>query len=230
MKNTILAIIFISFSYVLQAQVYEIGVTFGGTNFIGDVGSTQYLNPNTAAGAVFFKYNWNPRIAFKGTYSFLPIRGNNKNSDRVLPPINGINVADYSFKNTINEVALGMEFNFYEYDISSSNKSWTPYILIELAAFNYTTTQREVSPNNYIYTNKTSFAVPFGLGFKSKLIGDFAFAIETKFRYTFEDDLDFSTDKIPSLNFGGTGNDWYVFTGFSLIYTFGRPACYTKGL
>jgi hypothetical protein len=72
--------------------------------------------------------------------------------------------------------------------------------------------------------------VPIGVGFKSKLSGNIAFSLETKFRYTFEDDLDYSTDKIASLDFGGTGNDWYMFTGVSLIYSFGRPACYTQGL
>jgi hypothetical protein len=68
------------------------------------------------------------------------------------------------------------------------------------------------------------------VGFKSKLAGSFAFALETKIRYTFEDDLDYNNEKIAQLNFGGNGNDWYMFTGFSLIYTFGRPACYTNGL
>ena len=72
--------------------------------------------------------------------------------------------------------------------------------------------------------------MPFGVGLKSKLIGPLAVSLETKFRYTFEDDLDYTTSTIPSLGFGGNGRDWYMFTGVSLIYTFGRPACYAKGL
>ena len=44
------------------------------------------------------------------------------------------------------------------------------------------------------------------------------------------DDLDFTTTSIESLDFGGNNSDWYMFTGVSLIYTFGRPPCYTKGL
>lgn len=225
MKNSILFIVLVSFSSIVFGQVYEIGVSLGGSNYIGDVGRTNYIYPNQLSGAAFFKYNWNPRIALRATYSYLPIKGNDKNADTDFKQNR-----DFNFTNTINELAFGMEYNFYEYDISSEDKSWTPYILLELAAFNYKTVQSEPQPDNYIYTNKTSFAVPFGVGLKSKLSGNIAFSIETRFRYTFEDDLDYSTARIPSLNFGQSGKDLYVFTGFSLIYTFGRPACYTEGL
>ncbi|TMM32492.1 hypothetical protein FDT66_01335 [Polaribacter aestuariivivens] len=208
-----------------MGQVYEIGLSLGGTNYVGDIGRTNYIYPNKPAGALFFKYNWNPRIALRGTYSYLPIEGNDKNADTDFKQNRGL-----SFKNTIHELAVGMEYNFYEFDMSSEDKTWTPYILLELAAFNYKTPESEPQPRQYIYSNKTSYAIPFGVGFKSKLYGTLAFSVETKIRYTFEDDLDYSTSRIPSLDFEGTGNDWYMFTGFSLIYTFGRPACYTQGL
>lgn len=79
-------------------------------------------------------------------------------------------------------------------------------------------------------TKKTSIAIPFGVGFKTKLSGNFAISLETKFRYTFEDDLDFISNNSLDFNTEGNSNDWYMFTGVSLIYTFGRPACYTEGL
>jgi hypothetical protein len=225
MKNWILLMIFVSFSSVSLGQVYEIGLSVGGANYVGDIGSTNYINPNTLAGALFFKYNKNPRMALRATYSYLPIKANDLNADTDFRRNRGLN-----FKNTINELAIGLEYNFYEYDLSTPGKTWTPYILLELAAFNYSFIVSEPQPDNYQFKTKNSFSVPFGIGFKSKLSGDFAFALETKFRYTFEDDLDYNNEKISKLNFGGTGNDWYMFTGFSLIYTFGRPACYTKGL
>lgn len=230
MKNSILFIVFVSFSSILLGQVYEAGISLGGTNYVGEIGRTNYIYPNKPAGAVFFKYNWNPRIALRATYSFLPIQGHNKNADRVLPLFNGLDISYRNFSNTIHEFALGMEFNFYEYDLSSEDKTWTPYILLELVGFNYSTISAETSPEVYEFSNKTSTAIPFGMGFKSKLFGDLAFAIEAKFRYTFEYDLDYTTTRVPSLDFGTNGKDWYMFTGVSLIYTFGRPACYTQGL
>ena len=200
-------------------QEYEIGVSIGGTNYVGDIGSTSYINPNKLAGTVFFKYNYNPRVALKATYSYLPIAG-----DDAKAGSNFRNNRDLRFPNTINEVALGLEFNFYEFDISSEDKSWTPYILVELVAFNYDI--KTATANK----SKTALALPIGIGFKSKLIGNLAFSLETKFRYTFEDDLDFISEDNLDLNIEGNSNDWYMFTGVSIIYTFGRPACYTKGL
>ena len=225
MKNSILSIVFISFSSIIFGQVYEIGAFLGGTTYVGDIGSTNYISPNQLAGAVFFKYNYNPRFAFRGTLSILPIRGDDAKADTDLRRNRGS-----QFNNTIIELAAGMEYNFYEYDISSEDKNWTPYILFELAAFNYSYVKGLDSAGNNVLGKKTSIAVPMGIGFKSKLFGNLAYSLETKFRYTFKDDLDNATNEMLSSKFGGTGNDWYMFSGISLIYTFGRPACYAPGL
>jgi hypothetical protein len=223
MKKSIL-FIFLGISSVSSGQMYEAGISIGGSNYVGDIGRTNYIYPNKIAAAAFFKYNLNPRMALRATYSYIPLEANDLDADTNFRRDRGLN-----FSNTINELAVGLEYNFYEYDISSDDKTWTPYILIELATFNYKHVVSEQQPNQYQYETKNSLAIPFGIGFKSKLTGPLAFSLETKFRYTFEDDLDFSTSKVPSLDFGSPGKDWYMFTGFSLIYTFGRPACYTKG-
>lgn len=225
MKKSILLIIFVGFSNVLLGQVYEAGIFVGGSNYVGDIGRTNYIYPNKIAGAAFIKYNWNPKIALRATYSYLPIEGNDRDADTDFKRDRGL-----TFSNTIHELAIGLEYNFYEYDLSTPGKTWTPYILLELAAFNYKYIVSEPLPNEFVYDTKNSFAVPFGVGLKSKLIGPIAFAIEAKFRYTFEDDLDYTSDNIARLNFGGNNSDWYMFTGISLTYTFGRPACYTNGL
>jgi len=225
MKKCLLFIICISFSAISLGQINEVGFFIGGSNYIGDIGRTNYIYPNKLAGGLIYKWNWNPRIALRGTFSYLPLEGNDKDADTDFKRSRGL-----QFKNTINELALGLEYNFYEYDLSSSEKSSTPYILLEIAAFNYKTAQNVTSDGTVILTNKTSFTIPFGVGYKSKLFGDFAFAIEAKVRYTFEDDLDYATGRFPKLNFGSRGSDWYAFTGVSLVYTFGRPSCYTQGL
>ena len=219
MRTSILFIVCLYFCIAVFGQEYEIGVSLGGTNYVGDIGSTSYINPNKLAGTVFFKYNYNPRVALKATYSYLPIAGDDAKADSNFRNNRGL-----SFSNTINEVALGLEFNFYEFDISSEGKSWTPYILVELAAFNYDI--KTATANK----SKTALALPIGIGFKSKLIGNLAFSLETKFRYTFEDDLDFISENNLDFNIEGNSNDWFMYTGVSIIYTFGRPACYTKGL
>ena len=78
-----------------------------------------------------------------------------------------------------------------------------------------------------ISKNKFSYSIPVGFGIKGRLDDNLAMAFEVGARYTLVDDIDFTTDKISALNFGGTGNDWYMFTGISIVYTFGRPPCYS---
>ena len=125
-------------------------------------------------------------------------------------------------------MALGFEFNYFEYNLDDYRQTHTPYLLFEIAAFNYKVVTEETSPQNYEYDSKTSFAIPFGIGYKTKLFGDLAIALELRMRYTFEDDIDYNNHEINSLSFGNpNSNDWYMLTGISLVYTFGRPACYS---
>jgi hypothetical protein len=102
--------------------------------------------------------------------------------------------------------------------------------LIEFAAFNYNVVKSEypAESRQYNYESKTAYAIPFGIGYKTKLVYDFAIAIEIRARYTFEDDIDYNNQEINSLNFGNPdSNDWYMLTGVSIVYSFGRPPCYT---
>lgn len=225
MKNTIILTFLLGISQMLTAQVFELGFVGGATNYVGDIGRTNYIYPTDLGAGITFKYNWNPRIAVRASYNYLPISGDDENAETDFMQARGRN-----FTNTIHELAFGVEYNFYEYNIAERELSWTPYILLEVAAFNYTTAVNEITPGNYQTKLKTSISIPVGIGIKSQLAGPLAIALETKFAVTFEDDIDFSTPNIPSLDYGGTGNDWYMFTGISFIYTFGRPPCYTSGL
>lgn len=125
-------------------------------------------------------------------------------------------------------MAIGVEFNYFEYNLDDYRKTKTPYLLVEFAAFNYNVVRSEISPQQYNYESKTAFAIPFGIGYKMKLVNDFAIALELRARYTFVDDIDYNNQDIDySLKFGNpNSNDWYMLTGISLVYSFGRPPCY----
>ena len=43
--------------------------TVGGVNYVGDVGRTNYIQPNNPGASIIYKYNLNPRIALRGSYS-----------------------------------------------------------------------------------------------------------------------------------------------------------------
>lgn len=221
MEKYIKFLLFICFSSNCLSQINEVGFFAGGVNYVGDVGSTNYIQPNDYGGSILYKYNLNPRIALRGTYSHFSIQGNDADSDNRIRQERGV-----SFKNLVNEFAVGIEYNFYEYNLSSQDKTNTPYILLQVAALDYQTPRLQNSDGRFIFTRNTSVSIPVGLGFKTKVYGKIACAIETTFRYTFTDKLDFTSDKFSELDFGGSSNDWYMFTGVSLVYTFGRPPCY----
>jgi uncharacterized protein YchJ len=68
------------------------------------------------------------------------------------------------------------------------------------------------------------------IGIKTKFINHIILGFEAGARYSFKDDFDGSNPtnkKFESLKFGNiNSNDWYVFTGFTVTYTFGNKPCY----
>ncbi|MDO6812905.1 DUF6089 family protein [Tenacibaculum soleae] len=224
MKKYFLFILLAITAITLQSQTHEVGVFLGGSNYVGDIGRTNYIYPNKVGAGLIYKYNLNPRIALRGTYTYIPVSGNDKDAENLFRKNRGI-----QFSNNIHEFAAGIEFNFFDYNISNYNTTFTPYLLAEIAVFNYSSPIERTSPTTIRLKNKFSYSLPVGIGIKGRLDDHFAIALETGVRFTLVDDIDFTTKKINSLNFGGTGNDWYMFTGVSIVYSFGRPPCY-KGL
>ena len=79
-------------------------------------------------------------------------------------------------------------------------------------------------------TDSWAFGIPMVLGVKSNITNHLILGFEVGARYTFSDELDGSVPDdvgLESLSFGNiNSNDWYVFTGFTLTYTFGQRPCY----
>lgn len=225
MKKLVLLITLVCITTTSKAQINEVGFFVGGSNYIGDIGPEYYINPNNFMGGVIYKWNMNPRVALRGTFTYAKISSHDFDATNIARK-----KRDIGFNNSIKELAVGLEFNYFEYNLDDYSKTYTPYLLFEIAAFNYNVATSENPPNSkqYQYSSKTSFAIPFGIGYKTKLFGDLAMALEIRARYTFEDDLDYNNNKIDSLTFGNSNsNDWYILSGISFVYIFGRPACYT---
>jgi len=229
MKKYIILFLLTCFTSLSFSQIHEVGFFAGGANYIGDIGKENYLIPNKGGFGFIYKYNLNPRMALRATFTYLDIYGDDLKSDNSFRKNRGINVS-----NSIHEFATGIEFNFFDYNINDPKTSFTPYILAQLAIFNYKSLSNNFSEitsdvdfnDNIAFDNKASFTMPVGIGIKGRLSQNLAYGLETAVRFTFIDDLDYTTSKIPSLDFEGNGNDHYIFTSFSLVYSFGRPPCY----
>ncbi|MFV8345047.1 DUF6089 family protein [Flavobacterium sp. ZB4P13] len=208
----------------LHSQIHEVGVFLGGSNFIGDVGPTTYVSPNEPAFGLLYKWNKSARHAYRFSYTQSKIVSNDLDSKEASR-----NQRGYRFENGIKEVSLGLEFNFFDFDLHDSSAKITPYVHSGISYFRH--------DELYILNGETkkdkntgSFAVPMTLGIKSNITPSLILAAEVGARYTLTDNIDGSNPKnknLETLRFGNiNNNDWYVFSGVTLTYTFGNKPCY----
>jgi hypothetical protein len=208
----------------MQAQIHEIGIFIGGSNYIGDVGSTTYIAPNEPAIGILYKWNKSPRHAYRFSYTQSKIASNDLDSNEPSRSLRG-----YRFENNIKEVSLALEFNFFDFNLNGLEKKITPYIY---SGVNYTMYDGLFIINGVTNkdTNQNTLAIPIALGIKSKLSRSLIIGVEVGARHTFADDIDGSLPSNKNLNqykFGNiNNNDWYVFSGVTLTYTFGEIPCY----
>ena len=240
-------VILIFFNQNIYSQNNEVGLFFGGTNYIGEVGPTTYVNPfigeysrknilknigdktiNYALGFMYRK-NLDDRIAIRLQYNYANIGSN----DNWYGSSDARKARAKRFENRLNELHLGLDFNFEEFDVESFNFQKTTYINAGINYFRF---------NALHYPNKVdvaqqfgkanSFSIPVTIGYKIKPNKEFLIGFEISAKYSLTDNLDGSNtdyidrEKHSQPNFGNDlSNDWYVFTGFTLTYLFGNYDC-----
>ena len=138
----------------------------------------------------------------------------------------------YKFKNEIKEFSAGLEFDFFDFNLHEVlTKKITPYVYSGLTYFAYDELYVINGETKKDYTAST-FAIPMIVGIKSNVFENIILGFEIGARYTFTDNLDGSLPKnknLEPLKFGNINSkDWYVFTGFTIMYTFGEKPCYCK--
>lgn len=211
----------------MQSQTYEIGGFLGAANYIGDVGSTTYIAPKTPVFGALFKWNRSPRHSFRGTLLFGQIEGDDSKSSDTRR-----NERGYKFENSLIELTVGLEYTFWEFSMYSGKHAHTPYLFTGLSYFSYNSLVKR-NDDVIVEDGKAgAVAIPMIVGYKTTLGTKFVLAAEIGARYTFTDNLDGSNpnkvrENQDNLSFGNiNNNDWYVFTGITLTYTFGRKPCY----
>jgi len=209
-----------------SSQIYEVGVFFGGSNFIGDVGATNYISPNQPAIGGVFKWNRSPRHSYRISLIYAKLEGIDAKSDDPRRKQRG-----YTFENNLLEISAGMEFTFLDFDLHTEGKKITPYLYSGITAANHDNFYFNNGTQTSENTSSWAYGIPITLGVKTRLTKNFILALEVGARYTFSDEIDGSIPDKPSLqpnfSFGNiNNNDWYTFSGFTLTYTFGQNPCY----
>ncbi|MCF6223300.1 MAG: DUF6089 family protein [Flavobacteriaceae bacterium] len=229
MPKQLITYLFLLSSTYAFAQINETGVFLGGSNYIGDIGRTSYIYPNSYAVGGIYKWNMHPHYSIRATYTYSKLTGDDSQSKNSFRKYRDPSL---SFTNTLHELAAGIEYHFFKYSLSKIGYTQTPYIIIGASVAKMDINNKD-GGNGSIF----SYSIPFGLGYKMKLAPNVGIAFETSFRYTFRDDIDgypfqeLDEDGNPppgeNIQINPNNNDWYVFTGITLVYAFGRGGCYT---
>jgi hypothetical protein len=226
MRYLILFLLGLLFSQTSHSQIYEVGVFGGGSNFIGDIGSTAYIAPNAPALGVILKWNRSPRHSWRVSLIYSDLEGDDSKSDDPRRK-----ARNYTFDSNLLEISAGMEYTFWDFDLHTSGIKAVPYLYSGISTakhsnYFFDSTGQYTAEN----TDSWAFGIPMVLGIKSNITNHLILGFEIGARYTFSDELDGSVPDDPfleSLSFGNiNSNDWYVFTGFTLTYTFGQRPCY----
>jgi len=233
LKKVILFLLMIAGGSV-TAQFHEIGVFLGGSNYIGDVGTDRFVDPNQLAYGILYKWNMTNRYSLRAGFTATTLSENEYgNSD--------INRFRRSFKidNPIQEALAGIEINFTEFNLHDPTTIVTPYLFYGLSYFRfnqyYLTPNGPIDPPTYTnYGKDEKIGIPLILGIKINPNPFLVLGLEMGARYTLTDNLDGSNPQNeyadnPAYKFGNIGNnDWYLFTGLTISFTFGDLPCYCK--
>ena len=208
----------------LSAQTYEVGVFAGGVNMVGDVGRTNYILPSGPAFGGIFKWNKSKRYAWRASVIY-----GDFTADDTKSSMESRQQRAYVVDNSVLEASLGLEINFVEYNLHKLGPAFTPYLYTGLTYFRYNFNYIDALQVQDINQKEGSFAIPMTVGAKYRLNQFLILGAEIGARYTFTDNLDASNPEgsnFEQFRFGNIlSDDWYVFTGFTLTYTFGRKPC-----
>lgn len=227
MKNIwLLCLFFLFYCFTSRGQRHELGLLVGGINYIGEVGSTQYINPKHLGYGIIYKRNFTRRISLRGQFSTGKFSANDFNSEEQDRLARGL-----FFSNNYTAWGAGVEVNYVNLPVGDFGTSWTPFLHIGIQRMVVNDLYYTPIENNAWSQGKhMTVSVPFGLGLKVNLGQFWVIAAEVQPQFTLSDNLDGSypnTEKQPQAKKFSTSlsSDWLVFTGISITYAFGKLPC-----
>ena len=206
---------FISLS--AQAQKIEVGGGVGGILYKGDV--SPALNPRfyRPAANLFFRYNASRSFSMRAGVGI----GGFGATDRISrDPL--LRARGYSFRSSLSEATVDLQYNFLNYKLTPKAKNWTPYIFggVGLCSF-----------RNPVVRARGIINFPLGVGVKYEINRPWSVGFEFGTRFTKNDYL----DGLGERTFGVTTNkiaqgnpalrDSYTYTSVMVSYTFYKVVC-----
>ncbi|KQR68119.1 DUF6089 family protein [Pedobacter sp. Leaf176] len=190
--------LFLTFSQLGKAQsfaTWEIGISGGGSGYIGDLNQNNLLKISGFNAGVFAKRNFNAHLGLRINYNYGQIQAKDSESNNEQ-----FRARNLSFKTKLNEGSAIFDFNFFDYKINGGNKWFTPYLFAGVGFVNFKPeikyqglTYRldrlltEGQDNNYTNTVVT---IPYGVGLRYNYKGTWSVFSELGYRTALTDYLD----------------------------------------
>lgn len=209
MRSKRLIVVFLLGAFGLLAQntnkkayfSHDVGLFLGGAYYIGDLNSAHFYMTQPGVG-VFYRFNYNYRVAFRGGFNFGTIQADDASTDNPDQLERNLN-----FRSRVQELYTQAEFNFWEYKVGHKDFIFAPYIFAGLAVFHFdpmgnlnnqwielrdlATEGQKTSLNPKTKPYKLyQPSIPFGLGFKLSVSKQITIGFEWGPRKTFTDYLD----------------------------------------
>ena len=179
----------------------EIGFLLGGSYYIGDLNQFTHFKYSRPSASILYRFSINPRVTWRINAGFGQIQGDDsKSKDPVT-----IN-RNLSFRSDIFEIASGVEFHYFPFQLGHPTYKGTAYLLAEIGVFhmnpktNYNGEWIELQPlgtegqgsdlsskKNYMLTQ---LCIPLAIGAKLSLGRKATLGVEYGIRMTFTDYLD----------------------------------------
>lgn len=215
---TILSIAYLVLPGKSIAQQYEFGITGVGTGYMGDINTSDPLYYKNMGGGLFVKYNLNPTWGFRGSFSYLPIYGNDYDFQNGNQQDRGL-----MFNNNLKEFAVTAEFNFFRFIAGRQSTRYTPYLLGGVAVINHSPyvsyEDNKVYLRDYpleideqdapVTYSKWAISIPIGVGFKYNIRGPWSVGAEINYRTVLSDHID-GVSQYYRYGTGGLPEPWAV--------------------
>ncbi len=222
--RTFFSVLCLLMAMAAGAQTYEVGLFGGGANNIGDIGRMNYIAPSGPAFGALFKWNKSKRYAWRAHVIYGEFTADDSKSDMSSRQQRALRM-----EQSVLEASAGLEFNFVEYNLHKLGPAFTPYLYTGISYFRYDYNYFDAGQLIDLNQREGAIAIPMTAGAKLRLNQFLILGAEIGARYTFTDNLDASNPEGSNFEAFRLGNvfsdDWYVFSGLTLTFTFGRKPC-----
>ena len=117
----------------LQMRGWEVGPWAGAAFYLGDLNTDFRFNRPGIAGGVMGRYNFNHRLAARGSVNYGRVMATDADSKNTFERLRNLN-----FRSQVIDLSAQFEFNFLPYYHGSPEYFFTPYGFIGASLFSYT--------------------------------------------------------------------------------------------